>query len=199
MAIYKGFTFASEDYAPERIRAGEHTRDEYREEYKKLYRVAQKRLRSFEKAGRTYTEAYKYNINRIKPLTKLSERELATALYDVKQFLTAKTGSVSGQKAYEKEAIESFHEKGLTFINSKNFREFTQFMEDSRQQKLGDGIYDSERILLLFALAAENNIDPEEIKKDFDLWYDNLKELENELQKNPDASLDEIKKRLESD
>lgn len=196
MAVYKGFAFASEDYAPERVRAGEHTMEEYRAEYKKLYRVAQKRLRSFEKAGRTYTEAYKYNINRIKPLTKLSERELSTALYDVKQFLTAKTGSVSGQKAYEKEAIQSFHEKGLTFINSKNFREFTQFMEDARQQKLGDGIYVSEQTLLLFALAAENDIDPEEIKEDFDFWYEHQKELEEELKKKPDTSLDKIKKLL---
>lgn len=195
MAVYKGFAFAPQDYNPESVRSGVHTTAEYRAEYQRLYRVAQKRLRNFEKAGREESETYKYNIDRIKPLSKLTERELASALLDVKKFLTSARGSVSGQKQYEREQIELLHERGLTFVNASNFKQFTEFMEEARQRKL-DNLQGSDRVALLFGAMVEAGRNPAELYDDFEGWAENRKKLEEELRKNPDVSLDELRKKI---
>ena len=195
MAVYKGFAFAPEAYNPESVRAGAHTPQEYRAEYQRLYRVAQKRLRNFERAGRTDTATYKYNVERLQPSTKLNDREIAAALQDMYRFLASARGSVTGQKQYEREQIEILHERGLTFVNASNFKAFTEFMEEARQRRL-DNLQGSDRVALLFGAMVEAGRDPTELYNDFEVWAENRKKLEEELRKNPNASLDELRKKI---
>lgn len=195
MAIYKGFAFAPEEYNPESVRAGAHTAKEYRKEYQRLYRVAQKRLRSFERAGRTDNATYRYNIERLRPSTELNERELASAMQDMHRFLASARGSVSGQRRYEREQIELLNERGLDFVNDSNFKQFTEFMEEARQRKL-DNLQGSDRVALLFGAMVEAGRNPSELYEDFEFWAENRKKLEDELRKNPDVSLDELRKKI---
>ena len=195
MAAYKGFAFAPEAYNPESVRAGAHTAKEYRKEYQRLYRVAQKRLRSFERAGRTDNATYRYNIERLRPSTELNERELASAMQDMHRFLASARGSVSGQRRYEREQIELLNERGLDFVNASNFKQFTEFMEEARQRKL-DNLQGSDRVALLFGAMVEAGRNPSELYEDFDFWAENRKKLEDELRKNPDVSLDELRKKI---
>ena len=177
MARYTGFSYDDEFYTPEAVRQRAVSIDEYRKEYQKLYRVAQKRLRSFETAGRTDAAAYRYNIDRIKPSTKLTNEQLGRALNDVYRMLTSARGSVTGLRKWESKQVERFHDLGLTFINKGNLRAFGEFMEEARIKNL-DSIYGSEQVVRLFGEAVRKGIDPKSISEDFRFFMENREALQ---------------------
>lgn len=179
---YKNFAFDDPAfYTPEAVKQSRnpghnYTTAEYRKEYQRLYKVAQKRLRSFENAGRTDAAAYRYNIDRLKPSTQLTDAQLGRALNDVYRMLTSVRGSVTGLRRWETEQVERFHEMGLDFINKGNLREFGAFMEEARTQNL-DKIYGSEQVVRLFGEAVRKKIDPESIAADFRFFMENREVL----------------------
>lgn len=177
MARYTGFSYDDEFYTPEAVRQRAVSIDKYRKEYQKLYRVAQKRLRSFENAGRTDAAAYRYNIDRIKPSTKLTDEQLGRALNDVYRMLTSTRGSVTGLRKWESKQVERFHDLGLTFINKGNLRAFGEFMEEARIRNL-DSIYGSEQVVRLFGEAVRKGIDPKSIAEDFRFFMENREALQ---------------------
>lgn len=145
-----------------------------RKEYTRLRDIAQKRLKRFEAAGLTNTQAYRKNVKHY-PLLKdiKSDYELAGRLSDLERFITAKAGSVSGQKEIRKKSIATLHDNGYTFVNEENFDDFTDFMESYRDQ-LYDMEYDSGDAADLFGVVIKQKIDPEKVKKDFDFWLENI-------------------------
>lgn len=195
---YKGFKFNELGYRPEAVRnQGAASTAEYRREYQRLYRVAQKRLRNFEKAGYTDTKTYMYNVERIKPLSALSPQDLPYALYDVYNMLSNERGSVAGMKAWERERVKDFHEKGWNFITMKNFHAFNQYMEWYRDNKK-ELSFGSERVGEVFAVVENLGVDPEKIKDDFIFWYqqrEKLAEMPREFVRGAQSTAD-IKKAL---
>ena len=145
-----------------------------RKEYTRLRDIAQKRLKRFEAAGLTNTQAYRKNVKHY-PLLKdiKSDYELAGRLSDLERFITAKAGSVSGQKEIRKKSIATLHDNDYTFVNEENFDDFTDFMESYRDQ-LYDMEYDSGDAADLFGVVVKQKIDPEKVKKDFDFWLENI-------------------------
>ena len=145
-----------------------------RKEYTRLRDIAQKRLKRFEAAGLTNTQAYRKNVKHY-PLLKdiKSDYELAGRLSDLERFITAKAGSVSGQRAIRKKSIATLHDNDYTFVNEENFDDFTDFMESYRDQ-LYDMEYDSGDAADLFGVVVKQKIDPEKVKKDFDFWLENI-------------------------
>lgn len=179
---YKNFAFDDPAfYTPEAVKQSKipghnYTTAEYRKEYQRLYKVAQKRLRGFENAGRTDAAAYRYNIDRLKPSTKLTDAQLGRALNDVYRMLSSERGSVTGLRQWESAQVDRFHEMGLDFINKGNLREFGVFMEEARAQNL-DRIYGSEQVVRLFGEAVRKKIDPESIAEDFRFFMENREAL----------------------
>lgn len=145
-----------------------------RKEYTRLRDIAQKRLKRFEAAGMTNTQAYRKNVKHY-PLLKdiKSDYELAGRLSDLERFISAKAGSVSGQRAIRKKSIATLHDNDYTFVNEDNFDDFTDFMESYRDQ-LYDMEYDSGDAADLFGVVVKQKIDPEKVKKDFDFWLENI-------------------------
>lgn len=145
-----------------------------RKEYTRLRDIAQKRLKRFEAAGLTNTQAYRKNVKHY-PLLKdiKSDYELAGRLSDLERFISAKAGSVSGQRAIRKKSIATLHDNDYTFVNEENFDDFTDFMESYRDQ-LYDMEYDSGDAADLFGVVVKQKIDPEKVKKDFDFWLENI-------------------------
>ena len=145
-----------------------------RKEYTRLRDIAQKRLKRFEAAGLINTQAYRKNVKHY-PLLKdiKSDYELAGRLSDLERFISAKAGSVSGQKEIRKKSIATLHDNDYTFVNEENFDDFTDFMESYRDQ-LYDMEYDSGDAADLFGVVVKQKIDPEKVKKDFDFWLENI-------------------------
>ena len=145
-----------------------------RKEYTRLRDIAQKRLRRFEATGLTKSQAYKKNVKHY-PLLKdiKSDYELAGRLSDLERFITAKAGSVSGQREIRKKSIATLHENDYKFVNEENFDDFTDFMEAYRDE-LMDLEYDSGDAADLYGVVVKQKLDPEKVKADFEFWLENI-------------------------
>ena len=169
-----------------------------RKEYTRLRDISQKRLKRFEAAGLTETQAYRKNVKHY-PLLKdiKSNYELAGRLSDLERFITAKAGSVSGQREIRKKSIATLHENQYTFVNEQNFDDFTDFMEAYRDE-LYDMEYDSGDAADLFGVVVKQRLDPEKVKKDFEFWLDNIdKAKKMRTDKKTIGDYDQVKAKLQ--
>lgn len=139
-----------------------------RKEYTRLRDISQKRLKRLEKAGYSKTQAYMRNINHYPKLKDIkSKTELAYRLSDLSRFITSKVSTVSGIKEVQKKAIKTMHEHGYDFVNSKNIKQFGEFMESFRNQQL-DMQYDSGDAAELFSVVTKKKLDIESVKENFE-------------------------------
>ena len=150
-----------------------------RAEYSRLRAIANKRLERFRGTKYETAQSFIRNDGKFVPLKEIStERDLIYKLYELKKFVTAKSSSVSGMKEIEKKAIETAHDRGLTWLNSGNIQDFGQFMDECRAKGYAR-IYGSERCAELFGTAAKKGLSPAEIQADFAFWMENRNQLEN--------------------
>ena len=170
-----------------------------KKEYTRLRDIAMKRLKRFETAGLTNTQAYRKNISHYPKLKNIkSNYELAARLSDLERFITAEAGSVSGQKKIRKKAISTLHEHDYTFVNESDFDDFTDFMEEYREQMLDGSGYDSGDAADLYGVVVKQKIDPEKVKKDFEYWLDNVEAAKKmRSDKKTVGDYDKVKKKLQ--
>lgn len=151
-------------------------RSQVRKEYTRLRDIAQKRLKRLEAAGYSDTQVYKLNIKHYPKLKDIkTDYELMGRLSDLSRFVLSKMSTVSGRKEVEQKTLSTLHEHGYTFVTSDNLRAFGDFMEVYRNQKL-DMLYDSGDAAELYGLVEKHKIDPEQLKKDFEFWLENLED-----------------------
>lgn len=109
-----------------------------REEYTRLRKVANERLRALSKAGFEDTKTYKYNKGLYDPQSKLSNEEIASRMPDLARFIEAKTSTVGGMREQQRETIETLNDKGYDFINKSNLAawgNFMSYLRDTDQSK----------------------------------------------------------------
>lgn len=199
MAGYKKFRFSRSSYTPDAVWAGKHSMSEYRKEYQRLQRVAAKRLKAFEKAGRTESAIYKYAKEYIKPISALSDRDLSYALSDVYNFLTDLRGTVSGLKQIEKKAVDTLHAKwGFTSITTENIEDFSKYMDRMREKGL-DKALGSARLAEIYAETAARKLPIKEIEEEFDYWVKHLDTLSSlpKYRSEKRTNTDYVKKQIE--
>lgn len=167
-----------ENYYIEALKGGSLTLKEMRSEYSRLRKIANARIGALGRSKFSNTQAYLLNVGKYVTLDKIeTERDLMYKLHDLARFVTAKSGSVSGQYEMRRNALENLRERGLDFVNERNFELFGQFMEEARIRGYSK-IYGSERISELFGTATKKGIKPEELFKNFSYWMKNRKKLE---------------------
>lgn len=174
------------------------TEKEVRQEYSRLRSIAQKRLKRFQGTEWEDTQIYKYNKDNFPKMKDIkSKDEIYHRLSLVANFITSSRSTISGLKRERKETINTLQERGYTYINNKNFKDFTEFMETIRTEKIAQ-IYDSKRIAELFNVAQKKKIPVDEIKKDFSSWMKNKEKLEKlKLTKNKnDITANDYRKAL---
>ena len=129
------------------------------EDYSKMRKTANRRLKNFEGTKYEESQKYKRNVGKYKPIKSIkSDRELAHLLTDVQRFTASPTSTISGMKRSEREALEALHEHGYDFVNSRNIAAFGQFMEQMRATKIGHFI-SSTRLAELFNTAQKSGKD----------------------------------------
>lgn len=101
-----------------------------RKEYSRLRQIAQKRLARLEKAGYGESEIYMDYEGVFEKTRGLSDAQIAEIMPDLFNFLNRQISTVSGMNKYISKNIESLHDSGYDFVNKYNFREWTQFLED---------------------------------------------------------------------
>lgn len=168
-----------EAYYPEALRSGTLTPEEMRSHYSYLRQIANKRLQNF--VGSEFEDAQSYikNVGKFVPLSEINnERELMFKLYEVNKFVRARSSSVTGLKQILNETIETFHDRGFTWINKSNIKQFGDYMEYMRA-KYGAKQFDSERAAELFGMIVSGSVglNVEDVQQDFKYWAKHADEL----------------------
>lgn len=101
-----------------------------RKEYSRLRQIAQKRLSRLERAGYGNSEIYLDYEDMFQKIRGLSDAQIAEIMPDLYNFLNRQVSTVSGMNKYIRKNIESLHDSGYDFVNKYNFREWTQFLDD---------------------------------------------------------------------
>ena len=175
------FKYDPEVYIPAAIRYNYLSIQEARAEYSRLRSAAVKRLQRLSGTeGERYTAFRMYGKEGFPSIPKnASASEVGHALADVYHFLQMKTSSIGAIRASQREAVKTLQERGYDFINKSNIREFGEFMEAARQQKVvSDNRGGSPVIVELYETAKRLQIPPEQIQRRFSLWLSKRKELE---------------------
>jgi hypothetical protein len=123
-----------------------------------------------------------------KPLKDIkSERELRHLFSGVARFVTSDTGSVSGLERQRQKAVETLNDRGYSFVNKDNFRQFADFMEYARVANL-NRMYDSKRIADFYESSEKKHLSNEELQKSFRAWTRKQKKLKKIQNRNPRTS-----------
>lgn len=120
-------------YSPEVIKS----------EYSRLRREAEDRLRKLGRSEFRDSEAYRRNVGQFPTLKELGDdmRALRYKLIDAQRFIMAKASSASGQREIRRENISTLHAHFYTWVNTKNFKDFTDYMEELRAKGANEEFY----------------------------------------------------------
>lgn len=175
------YKYDPEVYIPAAVRYGYLELSEARSEYSRLRSAAVKRLQRLSGTeGERYSAFRMYGKEGFPSLPKnASASEVGRALADVYHFLEMKTSSIGAIRYSQRNAIKTLNERGYGFINKGNIREFGEFMEAARQQKVAsDNRGGSPVIVELYETVKRLQIPPEQVQQRFAYWLSKRKELE---------------------
>lgn len=148
-----------------------------RKEYSRMRSAAEKRLRAFERAGMTDREAYLYNVDRYPVLKAIPKgdkgaKELGYLLTDMARFMTAKLGTVGGQRENDRRLINTFEDKwGIKGLNMRNIKSFVDFLEFARDQK---GFkYEVSQVAQQWEAREKAKIDPDIVEENWSFYREN--------------------------
>ena len=175
------YKYDPEVYIPAAVRYGYLELSEARAEYSRLRSAAVKRLQRLSRTEGRLHSAYKmYGKEGFAPLPKdATPAEVGRALADVYHFLEMKTSSINSIRESQRQALKTLNERGYTFLNKSNIREFGEFMEAARQQKVvSDNRGGSPTIVELYETVKRLQMPPEQVQRRFAYWLSKRKELE---------------------
>ena len=175
------YKYPPEVYIPAAVRYGYLELSEARAEYSRLRSAAVKRLQRLAGTeGERYSAFRMYGKEGFPSLPKnASASEVGRALADVHHFLEMKTSSISAIRASQREALKTLQSRGYDFINKGNIREFGEFMEAARQQKVASNNRGGSPVIVeLYETVKRLQIPPEQVQRRFALWLSKRKELE---------------------
>lgn len=136
-------------------------------DYSEMRKLANRRLKNFEGTEWESSKQYQMNAGKYKKISDIKDdTELAHLLTELHGFVMSATSTVTGLKQQRNRTIETLHERGYTFINKGNLRQFGDFMEDIRQRQLAS-LYDSARLADVFHMAEKKGINPEALAERF--------------------------------
>ena len=155
---------------------------EVRKEYTRLRDIAQKRLKRIESEARkgvtdwTRTETFKTYRNGVPKLSDITMEHLPYELAKLARWIESNYSRIGYLKKRKKLSIKKLHERGYTFVNEKNFLDFTAFMEEYRRQKL-DHVYGSPDAVELYGALQKRGISSTDVYNDFMDWMENAEAL----------------------
>ena len=151
-----------------------------RKEYSRLRDIAEKRLKRLA-ISEPESYAYRHNIGKYAPARGQSTETLAEQLPELARFIAAKTGTVKGIRAQRSKAVATLQESGYDFVTPANIKEFGEFMEASRETKLGKVVYTE--IIATYRFMQEQQIPVAKIKDEFAQWVRARKKLDSYVAK----------------
>lgn len=147
--------------------------------YSNLRSIANKRLQRMQEQNIGMTARTGYRFPTIQQVNESSKSTVASQLADVSQFLRSERTTVTGEKRFLADFVESMQSKGYGDLvqNIDDIYKTIEFMEDLREE-YSSKIFDSGDTLDVLQQAQRLNIPPEKVKQNFDFFKSHLTELE---------------------
>lgn len=137
-------------------------------EYARLRKIANKRLkRALKNPELKNLNIIKANRKGFKALRGYAHGTIAKGLADVYKFLNTPETTLKGYRAKVKQTIESLNAAGFEFINSRNLKEFGDFMDTMRAYLKGIQV-PSDYVAEAFDDYAAGNVTPEQLQSYFE-------------------------------
>lgn len=175
------YAYPSEVYIPAAVRYGYITIAEARAEYSRLRSVAEKRLKRLSRTeGARYSAYQMYGREGFTPLPRdATPADVGRALADVHHFLEMKTSSISQIRESQRQALKTLQERGYSFVNKSNIKEFGEFMESARQAGVARANRGGSPIIVeLYETVKRLQIPPEIVRQNFAEWLAKKGELD---------------------
>lgn len=169
---------------------------EVRQTYAQMRKAANKRIRNIAKHGTittktssrkgksTPTSGIRFSdavpgskLYQFPAASTLTNEQVRAALADISMWIRNPSHTVKGE-AREREFRLSLLKKKYPFVTNENFYQFTNFMEDLRQQ-YSDKVFDSSAAADVFEQVQRINLPLDVVKKNFDYYAEHLKELDD--------------------
>lgn len=153
-----------------------HTRKELLEEYRKMQKEANRRLKQLSKYKYTQrSEAYRYNRDLYtKNPSKMNKTQLAKLMQQASRFLASQASTIKGQRERRDRLIYTLKEEwGFDFVNASNVSGVIEFLEAARTN-LGAGHYNMTEIEAMYRMAKTEKMDIGAIKQNFMEFYEKM-------------------------
>lgn len=148
-----------------------------RGEYSRLRAIANKRIAALGRSQFADSAIYQRHAQGFPRLKDISDPgRLPYLLNSVARYLESRSSSVTGQRSLMHEQLETLHRHGYTFVNEKNFRKFTDFMEATRAAADAMQIPSDEVVEWLEEALHnnENDVSADDLAKDFAAYLQSI-------------------------
>lgn len=165
-----------------------------RAEYRRYRDIINRRIAALEKAGFGATEFVTKNKDRFAPISTLTQKQVEQNLARINAALQYRGSTVTGAKFTQSKTIQSLQRAGYN-INESNIAAFGRFMERFRDT-YGKRAYGSDKAAALFDTIESASFSADEIMQDFELFYENEKEVRALIRSERGITSDEIRKHI---
>lgn len=166
-----------------------------RSEYRRYRDIINRRISALEKAGFGATEFVSKNKGRFAAISTLTQRQVEQNLARIKAALQYRGSTVTGAKFIQSKAVQSLQRAGYN-INETNIAAFGRFMEKFREI-YGKRAYGSDKAAALFDTIESASFSSDEIMQDFELFYENEKQVEALIRNERGITSDEIREHIQ--
>lgn len=166
-----------------------------RAEYRRYRDIINRRISALEKAGFGATEFVTKNKGRFSAISTLTQKQVEQNLARIKAALQYSGSTVTGAKFLQSKAIQSLQRAGYN-VNATNIAAFGRFMEKFRAT-YGKRAYGSDKAAALFDTIESASFSTDEIMQDFELFYENEKQVSALIRNERGITSDEIRKHIQ--
>lgn len=166
-----------------------------RAEYRRYRDIINRRIAALEKAGFGAMEFVTKNKGRFAAISTLTQKQVEQNLARIKAALQYRGSTVTGAKFMRSKTIQSLQRAGYN-INENNIAAFGRFMEKFRST-YGKRAYGSDKAAALFETIESASFSPDEIMQDFELFYENEKDVSRLIHSERGITSDEIRKHIQ--
>lgn len=143
-------------------------------EYARIRKSAMQRIRRLEKAGYSGETTQRARDVFEKTARQITAQEAIEALPEAARFVTSARGTVGGMREIERKTAQTFRDRGFDFVNSKNVKQFGEFLEWVGADKLQKTFYRETGGAPREGRTAENRtLLKDDLKSAFNIWLKN--------------------------
>ena len=165
-----------------------------RAEYRRYRDIINRRISALEKAGFGATEFVTKNKGRFAAISTLTQKQVEQNLARIEAALQYSGSTVTGAKFLQAKAVQSLQKAGYN-ITSANIAAFGRFMEKFRAT-YGKRAYGSDKAAALFDTIESASFSSDEIMQDFELFYENEKQVKALIRNERGITSNEIREAL---